>query len=86
MMHSDLPLAFRNLALSEPERGAVLRFLAEAPTAAPEVQVLAPRRTSTGHLVIVLAFPEGETWALTQALVGLCLRIQADTGVPLHLD
>jgi hypothetical protein len=58
-----------------------------APKVAQAVTALAPRRSSSGHIKIVLEFPEGvDTWEMTDALVGLVQRIEDETGVYLHLD
>ena len=87
MAIAELPPSFQAIPLTEAERASIVRFIAEAPTVAPLVHVLSPRRSSSGHLKIVLEFPEGvNTWDMTGELVGLVQRIRRDTGVYLHLD
>ena len=82
----ELPPAFRAIQLTEAERAAIMRFIEEAPTVAPGVAVLSPRRSSSGHIKVVLEFPEGDTWEMTTRLVSLVQRIEDETGVFLNLD
>ena len=87
MAIAELPPTFRAIPLTDAERAAIVRFIAEAPTVAPTVQVLSPRRSSSGHIKIVLEFPEGvNTYEMTGELVSLVHRIEDETGVYLHLD
>lgn len=86
MADLDLPPAFQTLPLAPAERTAIARFIAEAPHVAPGVALVAPRRTPAGRLAIVLAFPQGDTWALTEGLVRLAQRIEDETGIYMHLD
>ena len=86
MAIADLPPSFQALPLSEAERVAVMRFLAEAPRVAPGVTIIAPRRSPAGRINIVLEFPDGDTWELTGELVGLAHRIEDETGVHLLVD
>lgn len=86
MAIAELPPAFQTIQLSEAERQAIMRFIAEAPKVAPDVEVLMPRRSSSGHIKIVLEFPEGvDTFEMTGDLVGLVQLIRKDTGIYLQL-
>lgn len=86
MAIADLPPSFQDLPLSEAERTAIMRFVAEATRIAPDVAIIKPRRSSKGFLKIVVDYPDGDIWNLVGELVGLVHRIQDDTGVYLHLD
>lgn len=86
MAIADLPPSFHALPMTEAERSAVMMFIADAPRVAPEVLVVAPRRSAAGRLNIVLEYPDGDTWAMSGELVGLALRIKDETGVYLQLD
>lgn len=86
MAIADLPPRFRSIPLSDDERAAIAMFVAEAPTTAPGVDVVAPRRAPDGRLHILLEFPESDTWNLTKALAGLVHRVEDATGIFLHLD
>jgi hypothetical protein len=87
MAIAELPPAFQAIPLTEAERASIVRFIAEAPKVAPAVHVLSPRRSSSGHIKIVLEFPEGvNTCEMTADLIGLVHRIEDETGVYLHLD
>ena len=87
MAIAELPPAFRAIQLTEAERASIVRFIADAPKVAPLVHVLSPRRSSSGHIKIVLDFPENvNTYDMTGELIALVHRIEDETGVYLHLD
>jgi hypothetical protein len=87
MSNEARPGSFRSIRLDEAERTALLRFLDEAERLAPDVAVVAPRRSSSGALRVVVEFPDGvDSWQTTGDLVELAQRIEVETGVYLHLD
>lgn len=86
MAVAELPPSFEQLALNGIQRKAAFRFLELAEEQAPEVTIVGPRRTQAGYLKLVLEFPEGDTWDLTQALSRISNQVRNELGVFFILD
>lgn len=83
----ELPKTFQGFKLDENERQAALMFVDRAAQATPGVEVVGPRRSSSGRLKIVTRFPDGvDAYDAAAALISLIQTIEDETGIYLHLD
>lgn len=81
-----LPEGFLSARLNGDELRAAAMFLELARQRAPEVEVLSPRLTKAGFYKMVLRFPPGDTWELTDTLAAIADEVEERTGIFFSLD
>lgn len=70
--------------LTDAERAAVSRLLAEARRVARRLRVIGTRRGPAGRLFLVLRFRDDDAGSTARALIRAALRIEAETGAYVH--
>lgn len=87
MAVAELPPQFHDLELKEQERSAALLFVKKAASMGIERAIVAPRRTDTKHLKLVLDFPEDvDRLDWVTKLSRISREVRRETGVHFILD
>lgn len=81
-----LPPGFLSDRLNGDELRAAVMFLELARERAPQVEVLRPRLSQAGFYKMVLRFPPGETWELTDTMAEIADEVESKTGIFFSLD
>lgn len=84
--HPSLPSGFQSTEYTPLEWEAVQSFFHEAATSVPDARLLGARRTSSGHLKIMLEIEAAEHWDVLDSLARIANAVHRDTGVFLNLD
>lgn len=81
-----LPAGFQDTDATPRQTDAITIFVERARAEVPNVQLVGSRRTSSGHIKIVVEFPDGDCWESLHRLAGIVNDVHQATGVFLNLD
>ena len=84
---SRLPEGFQTTEATPKQTDAIAAFVERAAEVAPEIGLIGSRKTSSGHIKILLEYPEGQdTWSSLEKLAELANEIHREFGVFLNFD